>query len=112
MPHKFCTYDNPKTMCREQWFDGKMTSHVSINLLYDKSNVTEVVRKFVPGSCIGDVEAVFEPDAQICVWPDSTICEKSEVHEYTHMSDDYEVIDVLTLENGDCVDYKGNKYEF
>jgi hypothetical protein len=38
-----------------------------------------------------------EEDLMMAVWPDGTICELSEVHEYTHMSDDYEVISEQAL---------------
>lgn len=30
----------------------------------------------------------------ICIWPDATWCEQSEVAEYSHMSDDYEIYSV------------------
>lgn len=30
----------------------------------------------------------------ICRWPDGTWCYREELHEYTHKSDDYEIIAV------------------
>lgn len=38
-----------------------------------------------------------EEDLMMAVWPDGTTCELSEVHEYSYMSDDYEVIPEQTL---------------
>ena len=31
-------------------------------------------------------------DSDICLWPDGTWCYNSEVHEFTTMSDDYEIV--------------------
>jgi hypothetical protein len=36
-----------------------------------------------------DVAMPSNTSHEICVWPDGTWCEWYEVHEFTHMSDDY-----------------------
>ena len=31
-----CVYDNPASMCREAWQDGKVIAHVSMDMLFSK----------------------------------------------------------------------------
>lgn len=63
-----CVYDNPATMCREAWQDGKLIAAISIDLLYKKGFNghpsmffgLNVGREFIPGRIIGDKEAIKE----------------------------------------------------
>ena len=42
--------------------------------------------------CDNQIDPQSEDDIMMAVWPDGTECEITEVHEFTHMGDDYEVI--------------------
>lgn len=35
---------------------------------------------------------------KVVVWPDGTWCDEEELHEYTHMSDDYEIVYLTEVE--------------
>lgn len=63
---KVCVYDNPRTMCREAWQDGKVVAHISAGLLmldgfqgdrrmFFGLNAGE---HFVTGCVYGDPEAI------------------------------------------------------
>lgn len=43
----------------------------------------------------------------LCVWPCGTTCEMDELHEYTHKSDDYEIV-YLTEEQYERLTETGN----
>jgi hypothetical protein len=59
-------YDNPATMCREAWHDGRMLAHISATLMYTKGFngyptlpfYLNVGRDFVPGRILGDRSAL------------------------------------------------------
>lgn len=114
MTSKHCIYDNPRFHRREMWIDGRLTAFITENLMYSKEPSPfkiQADKDFKPGTIWGDKEAIFEEDTVICVWPDNTICERTEVGEYSHMSDDYSVVRVKLNENGTYVDYEGKIYE-
>ena len=35
---------------------------------------------------------------KVIVWPDGTWCDEEDLHEYTHMSDDYEIVYLTDLQ--------------
>jgi hypothetical protein len=58
---KSCTFDNPSTMCREQWVDGQLKAHFSAVLIESKHfNKTYMPRPFIKCHVIGDIEAIAE----------------------------------------------------
>jgi hypothetical protein len=68
---KTCVYDNPSTLRREAWMDGKMVAFISMALMYSKGRAgspfngfktlpffLNVGRDFIDGRVIGDPEAM------------------------------------------------------
>ena len=49
-----CTYDNPATMCRECWQDGKLLCSYSSMLMMSKESWPPPPHKFFFGANIGD----------------------------------------------------------
>ena len=49
-----CTYDNPATMCRECWQDGKLLFSYSVALMMQKGCWPPPPRHFFFGANIGD----------------------------------------------------------
>lgn len=45
-----------------------------------------------------DAETLAPEDWFIAQWPDGTWCDWDERHEYTHMSDDYEKLRIITFD--------------
>lgn len=67
-----CTYDNPETMLREAWQDGKLIAHISAKQMMTKNFNghqgiffgLNVGRDFVSGRVVGDVNAL-PPNADV-----------------------------------------------
>lgn len=51
----WCRYDNPVTMRRETWEDGKMTGFVTAELISSKGYTAPA---FAPNTYLGDIAAV------------------------------------------------------
>lgn len=70
-----CTYDNPATMCRECWSNGKLLWHYSAQLLNELVTskrhycfpifLGANVETWMPGRLIGDKEAISQEILQI-----------------------------------------------
>jgi len=61
----------------------------------------EVARK--EGGIVGESNPEIECSDQtwiIAEWPDGTWCDLHDLHEMTHMSDDYQIVRVLTHDEG------------
>jgi hypothetical protein len=60
---KYCTYDNPATMCRERWIDGQLKAHISANVISQKGirgAPLSFGEPFKNGQVSGDIEAIAE----------------------------------------------------
>lgn len=63
---KTCTYDNPATMQREAWQDGRLVAAISADLMHTKGfnghprmhMGLNVGRDFIPGEIHGDPSAI------------------------------------------------------
>ena len=56
----WCEYDNPTTMCRESWEDGKLMTHIPMILFFVKrmNPIPNNVRPWKTGELIGDKTAL------------------------------------------------------
>ena len=52
----WCSYDNPATMAREWWENGKLLGHATACLIATKG--MERVKPFEPGEYVGDFSAI------------------------------------------------------
>lgn len=62
---KVCVYDNPATMCREGWKDGKLLAHITRDLMETKGFIGHPTIPFYlnqgpwqEGRIIGDKDAM------------------------------------------------------
>lgn len=68
-----CTFDNPATMMRECWQDGRMICSYSADLLCLKDFKGDSLQFFFganvgpwkTGQCFGDIDAMTTPDARL-----------------------------------------------
>lgn len=59
---KWCIYDNPNTMCREWWMDGKLDSFISMKLICLSTKPwMPKFDKWISGNIVGDKEALIKP---------------------------------------------------
>lgn len=61
-----CTYDNPATMCRECWQDGKLAASYSTSLIFQKGAWPPPAFRFHMGANIGpwkEGQMIGNPDA-------------------------------------------------
>jgi hypothetical protein len=64
---KYCVYDNPATMCREAWVDGRKIAFIIAELLIPKEGFFEAANDYVlreygaweTGKISGDKDALW-----------------------------------------------------
>jgi hypothetical protein len=55
---RYCVYDNPATMCREVWVDGRLVEHWTLDLLLTSRRLGS--RAWRDGRVLGDATALVE----------------------------------------------------